>query len=345
MCFGFSLTNYGDIDWSALLGRPRAVRIAWVRPAQGAGNAQYPNHYQSLHWRLPHVNGIRFAELDSYDIRGLSAMIQRTIQETRIRYILGATGKGRRQLRRSPMLPISWVEYVFIDSDETARAWLLSNPVLDDPLDLLVYCDRVNRDGAVTRAGATPPQRRNEYLPIDAVDYWANSPAARIGQMHVRAPEPDVDDGDGQSDSDRQADAAAERQEQDASHFPQGKLSGSLSAPDVTTGHEGSVRSLPSPVGDDIESAAKRIPLAVKSLNRLSTQESSEFRRDLTRDGLVRKRGAESDPECSDERKSRRLRLGSIAREILNRKERKRGAQFDEERKAKRLRASFAGRV
>ena len=66
--------------------------------------------------------------------------------------------------------------------------------------------------------------------------------------MHVRAPEPDVDDADGQSDGDRQADAAAERQEQDASHFPQGNLSGSLSAPDVTTGHEGSVRSLPSPV-------------------------------------------------------------------------------------------------
>ena len=60
---------------------------------------------------------------------------------------------------------------------------------------------------------------------------------------------------------------------------------------------------------------------------------------------MVRKRGAESDPECSDKRKSRRLRLGSIAREILNRKERKRGAQFDEERRAKRLPASFAGRV
>ena len=108
------------------------------------------------------------------------------------------------------MLPISWVEYGFIDSDETARAWLLSNPVLDDPHDLLVYCHHVNRDGAVTRAGATPPQRRKEYLPIDAVDYWANSLAARIGQMHVRTAEPDVDDRDRQSDGDRHADAAAE---------------------------------------------------------------------------------------------------------------------------------------
>ena len=87
------------------------------------------------------------------------------------------------------------------------------------------------------------------------------------------------------------------------------------------TGHEGSVRGLPSPVRDDIESAAKCIPLAVKSLNRLNRQESSEFRRDLTRDGLVQKPGAESDPECRDERKSRRQHFGSIDREILNRKE------------------------
>jgi len=32
------------------------------------------------------------------------------------------------------------IEYVFIESDETLRAWLLANPVLDDPLDVMVYC-------------------------------------------------------------------------------------------------------------------------------------------------------------------------------------------------------------
>ena len=32
-----------------------------------------PN-YHALHWHPPHVNGVEFAELDSYDIRGLSAM-------------------------------------------------------------------------------------------------------------------------------------------------------------------------------------------------------------------------------------------------------------------------------
>ena len=81
--------------------------------------------------------------MDSSDIRGLSAMIARSVPYDTIRYILGATGEGRRQLREDPALPISWVDYVFIDSDEGVRAWLLSNPVLEDPLDLLVYCHRV----------------------------------------------------------------------------------------------------------------------------------------------------------------------------------------------------------
>jgi len=38
------------------------------------------------------------------------------------------------------MRELDSIDYVFIDSDETVRAWLLSNPVLDDPLDLMVYC-------------------------------------------------------------------------------------------------------------------------------------------------------------------------------------------------------------
>ena len=107
------------------------------------------------------------------------------------------------------MLLKSWVEYVFIDGDETASAWFLLNTVLNDPLHLFIYCDCVNHDRAVTRVGAIPPHRRIEYLPIDAVDYLANSLAACIGQMHVCVPETDVDDCDGQSDSDRQSKAAA----------------------------------------------------------------------------------------------------------------------------------------
>ena len=91
----------------------------------------------------------------------------------------------------------------------------MSHLVLDNPLDLLVYCDRVNYDRRATRAGTTPPRSRHEYRPIDAVHYWANFAPPHTGQMHVCAPGLDVDDGNGQSNS------VAERQEQDVSHFLQ----------------------------------------------------------------------------------------------------------------------------
>jgi len=98
-----------------------------------------PPNYHLLHWRPPHVNGVVFAELDSYDIRGMSAMIYISVPHHRIYYILSATGEGRRRLRRSSRRELDSMDYVFIDSDETGRAWLLSYPLLDDPLDLMVY--------------------------------------------------------------------------------------------------------------------------------------------------------------------------------------------------------------
>ena len=51
----------------------------------------------------PHINGVRFAELNSYDIRGLSAIVSRTVPHNMIRYILAATGEGRQQLRLHPV--------------------------------------------------------------------------------------------------------------------------------------------------------------------------------------------------------------------------------------------------
>ena len=95
-------------------------------------------NYYLLYWRPLHVNGVMFAKLDSYDIRGMSAMIYRSVPHHGIRYGPGATGEGHRRLRRSPMRELDSIDYVFIASDETVRAWLVSNPVLDDPLDLLV---------------------------------------------------------------------------------------------------------------------------------------------------------------------------------------------------------------
>ena len=57
-----------------------------------------------------------------------------------MRYILRATNEDGQQLREDPALPISWGDYVFINSHEGVRAWPLSNPLLKDLLDHLVYC-------------------------------------------------------------------------------------------------------------------------------------------------------------------------------------------------------------
>jgi len=55
-----------------------------------------------------------------------------------------------------------WVsmDYVFIDSDETVRPWLLSNPVLDDRLELMVSCYHARGSGRQD----TPPLRIVDYL-------------------------------------------------------------------------------------------------------------------------------------------------------------------------------------
>ena len=114
MCF-FLLTDLGDIDWSAMLERPRAVRIVWVcNPA--SGGAQRLN-YRLLHSRPQNMHGVGFAELNSYDIRGLSAIIARTVPHNTVRYMLGATGHGRQQLRMHPGFQLSYIDYVLIESD------------------------------------------------------------------------------------------------------------------------------------------------------------------------------------------------------------------------------------
>ena len=98
--------------------------------------------------------------LDSYDIRGMSAMTYRSVPHHRIGYILGATGEGRRRLRRSPMRELDSKDYVFINSDETVRSGLLSNPVHDDPPDPMVY---YYRDRGSERQD-TSVLRRVDYL-------------------------------------------------------------------------------------------------------------------------------------------------------------------------------------
>jgi len=66
-----------------MLGRSRAVRIVWVGNSADI-DAPQPN-YRLLHWRNPDINGVGFAELNPYDIRGLSAIISRTVPHNAIR--------------------------------------------------------------------------------------------------------------------------------------------------------------------------------------------------------------------------------------------------------------------
>jgi len=164
------------------------MRIVWIRHTADSP-AEYPN-YRRLNW-CP-VNGVQFVELDSYDIHALSAIITRSIGHETIRFILGATNKERRLLEDYPNTPLSWINYVFIDSDEAVRAWLLSNPVLEDPLDLLIYSHSLND---VSRE-PTPALRGHNYPVPGAVTNGANETIARdqLGggafDPEARRPEP-----------------------------------------------------------------------------------------------------------------------------------------------------------
>jgi len=146
------------------------VHIVWIRHTLDS-SADYSN-YPRLHWRP--VNGILFAELESYDIRGQSAMITRSIQHGLMPYIPGATGEERRLLRDYPNTPLSWINYLFIDVNEAVRAWLLSNPVLEELLDLLIYCYRPNN---ISRE-PTLVLRGHNYLVPGAMTNWANEEIA-----------------------------------------------------------------------------------------------------------------------------------------------------------------------
>jgi hypothetical protein len=301
-----------------MLGRPRAVRIVWVRNSADI-DAPQPN-YRLLHWRNPHINGVGFAELNAYDIRGLSAIISRTVPHNAIRYILGATGEGRKELCLHPAFPLSYINYVFIENDEDVRAWLLSNPVLEDPLDLLVYCHRRYTADRVP----TPPLRRHNYLPENAIADWARQAGARTG---IQAPRKEVRPDPGPAN-------AGGNQANDSPLFLPVSSSSSSDVSDAGEGCEAIIGTSPSPVADPTESPHFRIPLAIQSPSKMNTHYGWDLggRGGETPDVKVRKRGAPSDSE-DWEHLNKKLRQASNVREWLKATEdRKRRAQFDDEK-------------
>ena len=301
-----------------MLGRPRAVRIVWVR--QPASSSVIRPNYRLLHWRPPHIHGVGFAELNSYDIRGLSAIISRTVPHNAIRYILGATGEGRQALRLHPGFQLSYIDYVFIENDQDVRAWLLSNPVLEDPLDLLVYCHRPDTPWRE----ATPPLRGHSYLHENAVANWAQEAAGRPGlqapQKYAR-----VDPGS--------ANVGGKRAD-DSPLFPPGSISSSTAESDAGDGRKASIGTSPSPVADSGESPFFRIPLAVRSLSPVNTHQGSELRGcgGHTKDDKVRKRVAQSDSEEFERLCKKSRQTANVCKWLKARVDKKRRPQFDDEK-------------
>jgi len=127
------------------------------------------------------MNGVDFAELNSYDIEGLSSAILRCVPSDNIRYIFGTTGEGRHELREDPTHVLHYSNYMFIQSNEDIRTWLLSNQPNVDPLDMLLSCHRLSTPATP----ATPREPRHRHLAPKAVSKWANGLAG--GNVNLAA--------------------------------------------------------------------------------------------------------------------------------------------------------------
>jgi len=266
-----------------MLGRRRAVCIVWVRNLADI-EAPQPN-YRPLPWGNPPSNGVGLAELNAYDICGLSVIISRTVPHNPIGYILGATGEGRKELCLHPGFLVSNINYVFIENDEDVRAWLRSNPVLEDPLDPLVYC---YGQYTVDRVSA-PPLRRHNYLPANAITNWARQAGARTS---IQAPQKEL----------RPDPGPANAGGNQANHSPLCLPVSSSSSSDVSDACKGCqaiIGTSQAPVADPTQSAQSRIPLAIQFSSKMHTHHRGDLRgsEGETSDVKVWKRGALYDLE------------------------------------------------
>jgi hypothetical protein len=230
---------------------------------------------------------VDFAELNSYDIGGLSSAILRCVPSDSIRYIFGATGEGRRELREDPTHALHYSNYIFIQSDEDVRTWLLSNQPNEDPLDVLVYCHRPSTPARP----ATPPEPRHRYLAPNAVSNWAN---ALAGRNVNPAAQPK-----GKAIPMNSTKASGSQNPQDSPLFLPGWSSSS------------------SDVSDDFDSTGRRIPLSIKPQGMLNTHRIMKQLWSPTHDDKARERKAQFDVDNWDERRSKMQCLAASAREFL----------------------------
>jgi len=188
----------------------------------------------------------------------------RCVPSDSIRYIFGATGEGRHELREDPSHALHYTNYIFIQSDEDVRTWLLSNQPNKDPLDVLVYCHRPSTADRPT----TPPEPRHRYLAPNAVSNWANAVA---GRNVILAAQPKA-----KAIPMNSTKASGSRNAQDPPLFLPGWSSSSSDVSDDLDSHLGRTVSMTSPVDQGGDSPGSRIPLSIKLQAMLNTHCSIE---------------------------------------------------------------------
>jgi len=195
---------------------------------------------------------VDFPELNSYDIGGLSSAILRCVPSDSIRYLFGATGEGQCELREDPTHTLHYSNFIFIQSDEDVRIWLLSNQPNEDPLDVLVYCHR-----PITPARpVTPPEPRPKYLAPNAVSIWANTLAGRNVNPAAQPK--------GKAIPMKSTKISGSQNPQDSPLFLPGWSSSSSDVSDDFDSHRSRVVSMTSAVDQGGDSTGRRIPLSIK---------------------------------------------------------------------------------
>jgi len=241
--------------------------------------------YNSLHWCPRHINAMHFTKLDSYDICGLSAVIYRTVLHHRIRYILGVTGAGYSRLSSHEDQQFCSWDYVFIKNNESVRTWLLSNQVLNNLYEIMVYCYRDQRD----RLQNTPQLTRVKYLAEVDMCHWPHDPVAHTGHMHIRSARDlaysergECSDGDAVNDQDtshisetssNSTDSRYSRQFLSSPFLSRDSVSeSSLHVSEYETAGDNISDILPLSEGILARSIVNQVPRGIKRLSQLNTQ-------------------------------------------------------------------------
>jgi len=202
---------------------------------------------------------VDIAELNSYGIGGLSPAMLRCVPLDSIRYIVGATGEGRRELRKDPTQALHYSNYIFIQSEEDVRTWLLSNKPNEDTLDVLVDCHRPSTPARPV----IPLELRHRYIAPNTPSNSANALAGRNVNPAAQAK--------GKAIAMNGTKVCGSQNPQDSPLFLVGCLSSSSDVSNDFDWHRGRVVSMTSPVNQGGDSTGLGIPLSIKQQGMLNT--------------------------------------------------------------------------